>query len=92
MENDMKTNIQSMPQQRHINRIASTALAGLICLLGTTAGVHAQSDYPNRPIKIVVPYTAGGNIDITARVYAKKLSEQLGQQVIIENKLVLSRL
>jgi tripartite-type tricarboxylate transporter receptor subunit TctC len=86
MENDMKTNIQSMPQQRHINRIASTALAGLICLLGATAGVHAQSDYPNRPIKIVVPYTAGGNIDITARVYAKKLSEQLGQQVIIENR------
>ena len=57
----MKTNIQSMPQQRHINRIASIALAGMIGLLGAATSVHAQTDYPNRPIKVVVPYTAGGN-------------------------------
>jgi tripartite-type tricarboxylate transporter receptor subunit TctC len=85
-ENDLKKNIQKMLQPVHVNRIAAIALAGLIGLLGAATGVRAQTDYPNRPIKVVVPYTAGGNVDITARVYSKKLSEQLGQQVIVENR------
>lgn len=82
----MKKNIQKMLQPVHVNRIAAIALAGLIGLLGAATGVRAQTDYPNRPIKVIVPYTAGGNVDITARVYSKKLSEQLGQQVIVENR------
>jgi tripartite-type tricarboxylate transporter receptor subunit TctC len=82
----LKQIFQRMPRQSRVNRLASIALAGLVGLLSTTAVVFAQTDYPNRPIKVVVPYTAGGNIDITARVYAKKLSEQLGQQVIVENR------
>ena len=69
----MKKNIQRMLEPVHVNRIASIALAGLIGLLSTATGVHAQTDYPNRPIKVVVPYTAGGNVDITARVYSKKI-------------------
>src|SRR5258706_15296993 len=46
---------------------------------------HAQG-FPNRVIRIVVPYATGGNTDFTARIVATGLSEALGQQVIVENR------
>lgn len=46
----------------------------------------AAAQYPSKPITIVVPYTAGGGTDITARLIGKRLGEQLGQPVIIDNK------
>jgi tripartite-type tricarboxylate transporter receptor subunit TctC len=45
----------------------------------------AQDSYPSRPIKLIVPLAAGGGIDLTARVTAQKLSDVLGQQVVVEN-------
>ncbi len=51
------------------------------CLLS----VNAQ-DYPNRPIKIVVPFTPGGGNDVYAREIAQKLTERLGQPVIVDNR------
>jgi tripartite-type tricarboxylate transporter receptor subunit TctC len=63
-------------------RVASLAIAGL---LGTvTAG--AQDAYPSRPIRVVVPYPAGGNTDIIARDVMKALSARLGQPIVIDNK------
>jgi tripartite-type tricarboxylate transporter receptor subunit TctC len=50
------------------------------------AGAQAQSDYPNRPVKVVVPFAAGGGIDITARIAAEKMSEILGQQIVVQNQ------
>ena len=47
---------------------------------------HAQSDYPNRMVKIVVPYPAGGVPDIAARALTTGLSGRLAQQFIVENK------
>lgn len=58
-------------------------LAGLVVF--AAAPVHAD-DYPTRNIRIVVPFSAGGAIDILARMLAKSLSEKLGQQVYVENK------
>jgi tripartite-type tricarboxylate transporter receptor subunit TctC len=49
-------------------------------------GSAAALDYPNRPVRWIVPYTPGGGTDITARIMAQWLSERLGQQFIIENK------
>lgn len=46
----------------------------------------AQSDYPNKPIRIVVPYAAGGGTDAIARVVAKAMTTQLGQAVMVDNK------
>jgi len=46
----------------------------------------AQSDYPNRPVKLVVGFAPGGSTDIVARIVAQKLSEKLGQSVVVENK------
>ena len=60
-------------------------LAWLLCA-ALAASAFAQSDYPNRPVRIIVPQTAGGAVDIVARAIAQKLSESWGQQVIIDNR------
>lgn len=53
--------------------------------LGLSPGVQAQ-DYPNRPIRIVVPYAAGGSTDILTRIVAQRLTARFGQSVLVENK------
>jgi tripartite-type tricarboxylate transporter receptor subunit TctC len=59
-------------------------LAALMAVAFTEAAV-AQA-YPVRPVKLIVPYPAGGNTDIVGRVYAQKLAERLGQPVVVENR------
>src|SRR5438105_2332646 len=58
----------------------ATLLALSICAIA-----HAQT-YPDRPVRIVVPYAAGGATDAVARVVGLRMSQELGQPVIIENK------
>jgi tripartite-type tricarboxylate transporter receptor subunit TctC len=57
----------------------------LACLAAATLTAEAD-DYPNRPIRFIVPYAAGGNGDSLARVLAQELSKRFGQQVVVENK------
>lgn len=47
---------------------------------------HAQSDYPNKPIRLVIGFPAGGSTDIVGRVVAQRLGERLGQTIIVENR------
>ena len=56
-------------------------IVGLLSL-----GAAAQSDYPNRPVKLIIPYAPGGVTDIIARHIAPKLQDVLGQPFVIENK------
>ncbi len=44
------------------------------------------SDYPSKPVRVIVPYVAGGAADITARIISQKMSEHLGQTFVVENK------
>ena len=62
------------------------ALAALCLNFVDPLPAAAQAQYPNRPIRIVVGFTPGGGNDIIARAFGQKLSESLGQPVIIENK------
>jgi tripartite-type tricarboxylate transporter receptor subunit TctC len=64
-----------------MSRIAFGALVGL---LGFTASAVAQ-DYPNRALTMVIPFAAGGPTDVLGRVVGTRMSEILGQQVVIEN-------
>ncbi|MCZ8180428.1 MAG: tripartite tricarboxylate transporter substrate binding protein [Rhizobium sp.] len=56
---------------------------GLIA--GLLAAAQAQAAFPERPVTLVVPFAAGGSTDVVARVIAEKMSEDLGQQVIVQN-------
>ena len=62
----------------------SALTLGLLALLGMAA--QAQSGYPNKPIRLLVPFAAGGTTDLIARVVAEPLGRELGQPVVVENK------
>ena len=62
--------------------MAATALVAL----GATGAAQAQSDYPNKPVRLVIPYAPGGATDVIGRVLAKQLSESLGQQFVVDNR------
>ena len=61
-------------------------LAGFALVALATSGALAQSDFPSRPIRMLVPFAPGGGIDITARITAQSLSNVLGQQVVVQNQ------
>jgi tripartite-type tricarboxylate transporter receptor subunit TctC len=65
---------------------APRAVVLFLCLFFPLALSAAALDYPNHPVKWVVPYPPGGTTDVLARLMAQKLSEQLGQQIVIDNK------
>ena len=71
-----------------IDRVVSNRLVIAACALALGAGALAASaqDFPSKPIRIVVGFTPGTTTDITARALGQKLTERLGQQVVIENR------
>jgi tripartite-type tricarboxylate transporter receptor subunit TctC len=69
------------PRRRFLG--ASLALVSSLALANSAA---AQS-WPDRPIKLIVPFAAGGNIDVTGRLVAGRLSQALGQQMVVENRV-----
>ncbi len=66
------------------------ARRGIVVTLASLAAAgspaHGQSPYPNRPVTLVVPYPAGGSADVLARAIGQKLSERLGQPVVVDNR------
>src|SRR5712692_1004074 len=81
----MRRNDRRSVRRAHTPVQISRALGTLLLLACLSAGALAQS-YPSQPVKVLLPYAAGGVADITARVLAQRLSQTLGQQVIIDNR------
>jgi hypothetical protein len=57
-----------------------------LSLLFSQVGIAAEQTYPNRPIRLVIPWPTGGGTDLTFRLWAPQLAENLGQQVVIDNR------
>ena len=74
---------------RDTSRSARAGLAAVAVFCALPAGIglsQAQTKYPERPVRIVVPYGAGGVADVTTRLVAQRLSEAMGQTFVIENR------
>jgi len=65
--------------------LSTMVIAGTVNVCCLQA-VHGQSDFPTKPVRMLVPFAAGGTFDLVARVTAQKLSEMWGQQVVVENR------
>ena len=66
-----------------VRRIMRLALAALIA---AAAGVVDAQSYPNRPIKLIVPWPPGGGVDTAARLIAEPLAQRLGQPIVVDNR------
>lgn len=64
--------------------VRALAIALPACLVGLAA--WANADYPNRPVRVIVPYAAGGGTDLVARLITVKLSEKIGQRLVVDNR------
>src|SRR3954470_8643319 len=67
-------------------RACLAAVAAFCALLASMGLSQAQTKYPEKPVRIIVPYGAGGVADVTTRLVAQKVSEALGQTFVIENR------
>ena len=68
-------------RSRHLIKAALAA-----CIFSVTTGVLADQ-YPNKAVTVIIPFPPGGTLDVVGRMLAQKLSEQMGQSFIVDNKL-----
>jgi tripartite-type tricarboxylate transporter receptor subunit TctC len=70
----------------HVTRRSLLAAAAAAASLGVFPAGHAQGGYPSQPVRLIVPYVAGGLPDTVARIVAQRLTQNLGQSFVVENK------
>jgi len=69
-----------------LRKLASVAACIAAAATVFPCAVSAQSDYPNKPLRLIVPFPPGGSTDIIGRIVAQRLSEKLGQQIVVDNR------
>jgi tripartite-type tricarboxylate transporter receptor subunit TctC len=69
-----------------MRRLVSVALAAALLAASAAVAQASDTEWPQRPIRLIVPFPAGASTDIIARILAQKMSQQLGQQIVIENR------
>jgi tripartite-type tricarboxylate transporter receptor subunit TctC len=69
-----------------LNFISRLWILSILSITTVSSIAYAQSTYPNRPIKFIAPFPPGGTSDVLGRIMAQKLSDALGQSVIVENR------
>jgi tripartite-type tricarboxylate transporter receptor subunit TctC len=67
-------------------RLGLLAILAAFGLIGHVGGTLAQSKFPNRPIRMLIPFAPGGGVDVVARIVGQKLGEQIGQPILVESK------
>jgi len=67
-------------------KMIRAAIAAVVALGVLAVASHAQDGYPNRPVRMIIPYPAGGSTDGLARIILPRVGEQIGQQVVIDNR------
>ena len=65
--------------------LKTVCAAAALAALGWAAGLAAQA-YPERPVRVIIPLSAGGSADVVGRLLGQKLSERLGQQLVFDNR------
>src|SRR4051812_19674149 len=65
---------------------SNAVVAALVCAVGSVAGVAQAQSFPSKPVRLIVPLAPGGPSDILARTIAAKMSEGLGQSVVVDNR------
>jgi tripartite-type tricarboxylate transporter receptor subunit TctC len=71
---------------RRLSRVLLPVVAGFVLAAALAPAVDAQGTYPDRPIRMIVPFAPGGATDFLARIVQPKMQEQLGQPVVVENR------
>ena len=69
-----------------IKSITRHAVALMALVAAGAAPAAAQTDFPTQPVTMVVPFAAGGSTDLVARIVAQRMSQELGQQVLVDNR------
>ena len=69
-----------------MNKFSMSLMAANAALASASVCAQSSTSYPNRPLRFIVPYAAGGNGDIVSRIIAQKLIAQIGQQIVIDNR------
>src|SRR4051812_45917612 len=77
---------RNSPSLAQRGKVGMGALITTIFYLAATPYTHAAEAYPAKPIRVIVPFAAGGGTDILVRTLSQKLSENLGQQLLIDNR------
>ena len=78
--------MKTFERRRSVLRTLGLLAAATATALTVSVPVHAQGAYPNKTIRFIVPYAAGGLPDTVARLVAQRLQDRLGQTVVVDNR------